>query len=168
VYENARVTSSVLGRKCTVAAGATVSGAYVFDDTTIGAGASVERSIVGARVSIGERAIVPPGCLIGDGVVIGPGARLRPFERVVRKVIEKTEEDEEDEESDEEDGEVVGEGSTLFECTATSLCSTIPDFLKMRRLFWAKSLMQSSSAAAQLQMRIPRTLSPLRTKSSCE
>jgi NDP-sugar pyrophosphorylase family protein len=105
IYENAVVTGSVLGTRCVVGPGARITHAYIFDDTTLGAGAIVERAIIGHRVSIGAGAQVPRGCLIGDGVVLGKGAHLRPFERVSVKDAEApgAAEDSDDEEEELDD-----------------------------------------------------------------
>ena len=77
--------ASVIGQRCTIGPGAVLRDAYIFDDTTVGAGCVVEGSIVGTRVSLGDNARVPRGCLIADGVVIGAGAKLRNFERVSKR-----------------------------------------------------------------------------------
>ena len=77
--------ASVVGQRCTIGPGAVLRDAYVFDDTHVGAGCVVEGSIVGARVRLGDGCHVPRGCLVADGVVIGPGAHLRNFERVSKK-----------------------------------------------------------------------------------
>ena len=42
----------------------------------------VERSIIGAGVLIKDGSHVPLGCLIAEGVVIGPDAILDPYERL--------------------------------------------------------------------------------------
>ena len=77
--------ASVIGQRCTIGPGAVLRDAYIFDDTTVGAGCVVEGSIVGTHVSLGDNARVPRGCLIADGVVIGAGAKLRNFERVSKR-----------------------------------------------------------------------------------
>jgi translation initiation factor eIF-2B subunit epsilon len=60
-------------------------------------------------VSVKDGSIVPKGCLIGDRVVIGPGAKLTPFERLSSsKRAERRDEDDEkgavdDQEEDDDD-----------------------------------------------------------------
>ncbi|PCH38105.1 nucleotide-diphospho-sugar transferase [Wolfiporia cocos MD-104 SS10] len=100
IADNASVSSSVIGQRCTIGPGAVLSGAYVFDDTHIGANVHVEASIIGARVRIGEGSTIRAGCLIADGVVLGKNARLEKFARVSQKRAElaASDADEEDEE----------------------------------------------------------------------
>jgi translation initiation factor eIF-2B subunit epsilon len=78
-----------------------ISHAYIFDDTHIDAGTVVEHSIIGSGVKIAEDCTIKRGALVGDGVILGKGAHLRPFERVSRKRGQS-----EDEESDDEWEEV--------------------------------------------------------------
>ena len=81
-----------------------LSNAYIFDDTVIGAKSSVEKSILGAGVTVGEGSVLESGCLVGDGVVLGKGTRLPAFSRVSRRreEVEEAEEEEEEEEQWEE------------------------------------------------------------------
>ncbi|KAI0082729.1 hypothetical protein K474DRAFT_1654876 [Panus rudis PR-1116 ss-1] len=122
IADNANVQASVIGQRCTIGPGVTLRNAYIFDDTHIEAGSSIEFSIVGSGVRVGENSIIARGCLVADGVVLGKNARLGEFERVSRK-REEGEEDEEEEETDDEDSEweeeaqpqcipaIVGDGS---------------------------------------------------------
>jgi len=63
--------------------GASVSGATIADDVCVGplaqihSGATVVRSVIGARCSIGDGAKVE-GALLGDDVIVEPGARVEP------------------------------------------------------------------------------------------
>jgi translation initiation factor eIF-2B subunit epsilon len=103
VSDNARIVASVIGKSCVIGAGSVVRDSYIFDGTSIGSGCLVERSIIGAGVSIKEKSTVSRGCLIGDGVVLGPGAMLKPFERLSTKKSEAAniEDGDEDEEWEE-------------------------------------------------------------------
>ncbi|KZT11243.1 nucleotide-diphospho-sugar transferase [Laetiporus sulphureus 93-53] len=101
ISDNASVSASVIGERCTIGPGAVLRGAYVFNDTHIGAGTHVEESIIGANVRIGEDSTIHTGCLIADDVVLGKNARLDKFERVSKR-REVSGDDADDEEDDEE------------------------------------------------------------------
>jgi translation initiation factor eIF-2B subunit epsilon len=102
IYDNAQVTGSIIGQRCTIGPGVTVTNSYIFDDTVIGANTAVERSIIGNHVSIGAKSLINKGCLVGDKVVLGEGAQLRPFERVSTELT-GDDDDDSDEEGDEMD-----------------------------------------------------------------
>lgn len=107
VLERAQITGSVIGQRCIIGAGAVIRNAYIFDDSVIGSGCVIEHSIIGAGVNIKERSRVERGCLVGDGVTIGPQAVLVPFEKLSkrREKIEKEQDEDGDDEAD-EDSEV--------------------------------------------------------------
>ena len=85
ISENVSIISSVLGPNCSVGPGTTIKNAYIFENTHIGTNCTIEKSIVGSGVSVKDNSVVPKGCLIGDRVVIGPEAKLLPFERLSSK-----------------------------------------------------------------------------------
>lgn len=111
VFDNAQIISSVIGQRCRIGPGTIISNSYVFDGTTIGANCVIENSIIGSKVNIKDKSRVERGCLISDGVILGPEAKLRPFERVSKRRDTEgsndgdEEEEEESEDEDEEDGE---------------------------------------------------------------
>ncbi|OAX43545.1 nucleotide-diphospho-sugar transferase [Rhizopogon vinicolor AM-OR11-026] len=109
IADNAQVTASVLGQRCTVGAGSIVRNSYLFDGVVIGPNCVVEHSIIGSGVQIKERTRVERGCLIADGVVVGPHARLAPFSRLSKRRSDGDEDDEDEdddqEQADEEDEE---------------------------------------------------------------
>lgn len=72
----------MIGQNCTIGAGSIIRNSYIFENTIIGAGCIVERSIIGAGVMVKDGSHVPLGCLIGEGVVIGPDAILDLYERL--------------------------------------------------------------------------------------
>ncbi|KAF8797938.1 nucleotide-diphospho-sugar transferase [Phlegmacium glaucopus] len=82
VSENVQIIASVIGQNCTIGAGSIIRNSYIFENTIIGSGCIVERSIIGAGVTVKDGSYVPLGCLIGEGVVIGPDANLDPYERL--------------------------------------------------------------------------------------
>jgi len=98
-----------------VGPGTTIKNAYIFENTSIGANCTIEKSIIGSGVSVKAGSIIPKGCLIGDRVVIGPGANVKPFERLSSKKVEDDEksgvDDQEEDDSDLEEVEASESGS---------------------------------------------------------
>lgn len=72
----------MIGQNCTIGASSIIKNSYIFENTIIGARCVVERSIIGAGVMIKDGSHIPLGCLIAEGVVIGPDAMLDPYERL--------------------------------------------------------------------------------------
>lgn len=72
----------MIGQNCIIGAGSIIKNSYIFENTIIGARCVVERSIIGAGVLVKDGSHVPLGCLIAEGVVIGPDAMLDPYERL--------------------------------------------------------------------------------------
>lgn len=112
ISENVSIISSVLGPNCFVGPGTTIRNAYIFENTIIGADCTVEKSIIGSGVSVKDGSVVPKGCLIGDWVVIGPKARLTPFERLSssKRTARRDEDDAsavDDQEEDDSDTEEI-------------------------------------------------------------
>ena len=111
VAENVQIIASVIGQNCTIGAGSIIRNSYIFENTIIGARCVVERSIVGAGVMVKDGSRVPLGCLIGEGVIIGPDATLEPYERlsVERHEIvgvESGDEDGVDDDHDDDDSDI--------------------------------------------------------------
>ncbi|MDQ1374397.1 MAG: mannose-phosphate guanylyltransferase [Actinomycetota bacterium] len=76
VAPDAVIERSVIGAGSRVEAGAEVRESVVLPGACIGAGAVVRRSILGRRVTIGAGARVDDQTVVGDGVVVDPGALL--------------------------------------------------------------------------------------------
>lgn len=106
IFDNAVITSSVIGRRCKIHPRAKITNSYIFDDTAIEADCVVTNSIVGSMVHVKEGTVIEKGCLIADEVVVGPKGLLKEFGRVSKR-IEKPPEasgaDDEDEDSELED-----------------------------------------------------------------
>lgn len=80
------------------------------------AGCVVEGSILGRGVKVLKGSRIERGCLVADGVVVGPDARLRRLARVSAKrgsVKRPVEDDDEEEDSELEDVE-AGEHSGSY------------------------------------------------------
>ena len=56
-------------------------------------------------MTIKDGSRVERGCLIGDGVVIGPDARLQPFDRLSRRLQDVDEDGDEERDESETEGE---------------------------------------------------------------
>ncbi|KAG1891245.1 nucleotide-diphospho-sugar transferase [Suillus subluteus] len=96
IADNAQVIASVLGQRLVV------RNSYLFDGAVVGPNCVVEHSIIGSGVHIKEHTRVERGCLIADGVVVGPQAKLAPFSRLSKRRQDSDEEDEEFEDAEEE------------------------------------------------------------------
>ena len=108
VNENTCIAASVIGRDCIIGAGTTIRDSYIFEGTVVGSDCVIERSIIGANVTIKDQTRVSKGCLVGDGVIVGPSAVLRAFERLSKRPDENEKrqmEEDEDVDSDLEDVE---------------------------------------------------------------
>ncbi|KAK0450768.1 nucleotide-diphospho-sugar transferase [Armillaria borealis] len=98
ILEDVQIKSSVIGHDCIIGAGSIITDSYIFDGASIGPECMVEKSIIGEGVIIKDRSRIVRGCLLGDEVVVGPGAVLPPFERLSKKRNPEDEEEDEDEE----------------------------------------------------------------------
>ena len=86
VDPSARVGPNVvLGLDCRIGANAVVRDSVLWDRVTIGAGAIVEETIAASGVSIGERASVGKGSVIGHDAVVEAGRVLEPGSRIGSK-----------------------------------------------------------------------------------
>ncbi|EIW85031.1 nucleotide-diphospho-sugar transferase [Coniophora puteana RWD-64-598 SS2] len=104
ILGNAHILSSVLGQNCVIGPGTTIRNSYLFDGAVVGANCVINYSIVGAGAKILDGSHVENGCLITDGVVIGPQARLGPYQRLSTKRQHKppSGDDSDNEDSDED------------------------------------------------------------------
>ena len=93
IQNDAHILSSVIGRKCEVGHNSVIRDSYVWDKTIIGADCIIEESIIGANVRVLEGTTIKRGCLIGQGVVLGPHASLEKFQRVSRHPPKDEDED---------------------------------------------------------------------------
>ncbi len=73
---------AVLGEKCTIAAGAHVRFAVLWDAVSVDHGARVSEAIVATNVHVGREAVVEHGAVIGHDATIEPGTVLEPDARV--------------------------------------------------------------------------------------
>lgn len=103
IASDARIVRSVLGANCVLGMGAVVTDSVLWDGVRVETGAVVEGSVLGNGVTVLKGSRIERGCLVADGVVVGPEARLRRLTRVSGK--RKAVEDEESEDSEIEEVE---------------------------------------------------------------
>jgi mannose-1-phosphate guanylyltransferase len=72
----------VLGRCCSIGAGAIVRESVFWDRVSVGAGARIEEAIVASGATIGPKARIGRGSVIGHDVTIAPEEVLEPGSRV--------------------------------------------------------------------------------------
>ncbi|KAI5122066.1 hypothetical protein M0805_006049 [Coniferiporia weirii] len=82
IAADARVARSVLGAHCKLEQGAVVTDSFLWDGVRVEAGCVVEGSVLGKGVTVLRGSRIERGCLIADGVVVGPEARLKALTRV--------------------------------------------------------------------------------------
>ncbi len=73
---------TVLGRDVTVGVGAHVENSVLLDGSCVGARSTVNCSIIGPAVAIGEHCRIEGGVVIGAGARIGPNSVLGPGARI--------------------------------------------------------------------------------------
>lgn len=67
-----RITRSTIGRNCTVGADVSLEDVYLWDDVEIGSNVRISKAILGFGVRILDNVVLEPGCIVSDGVVLGP------------------------------------------------------------------------------------------------
>lgn len=82
VEDDAFIVNSVLGARCEIGTGSTISGSYIWDNVHVGSGCEVVESIVAAGVKLEKGVKLARGCIVARGVVLGQGTQLPPFSRV--------------------------------------------------------------------------------------
>ncbi|KAL5529232.1 hypothetical protein ACEPAG_5217 [Sanghuangporus baumii] len=98
IASDAHVVRSILGANCVIGQGANVADSILWDGVQVEQGAIVEGSVLGKGTTILKDSRVERGCLIADGVVVGPNARLGKLSRVSQRI---------DPDKDDEDDELV-------------------------------------------------------------
>ncbi len=75
----------VLGRGCSIGAGAMLRESVLWERVSVGAEAVIEEAIIASGVTIGPKAQIAKGSVIGHDVSIEPGAILQPGARLGRQ-----------------------------------------------------------------------------------
>ncbi len=90
VEANARITNSVIGDRCVIQEGASVSGAVLWADVRVGRGAILTENVVGTGSEIRSRARLFEGALIADHCRIGEDSVVKADVKVwPQKVVEE-------------------------------------------------------------------------------
>ncbi len=90
VEANARLTNSVIGDRCVIQEGASISGAVLWADVRVGRGAVLAENVVGngseirARARLFEGALIADHCRIGEDSVVKADVKVWP-----QKVVEE-------------------------------------------------------------------------------
>jgi mannose-1-phosphate guanylyltransferase/phosphomannomutase len=90
VEANARITNSVIGDRCVIHDGASISGAVLWADVRVGRGAVLAENVVGngseirARARLFEGALIADHCRIGEESVVKADVKVWP-----QKVVEE-------------------------------------------------------------------------------
>jgi len=77
---------AVLGDRCRVGAGATISDSIVWDDVEIGDAAQISDAILASKVRVGSGAVVTSGAVVGHDARIPADMILEPDARIVAEV----------------------------------------------------------------------------------
>jgi mannose-1-phosphate guanylyltransferase len=84
---------AVLGPECRLEEGATIEGAVLWNQVSVGRKAILRNCIVASRCQIGEDSQVGENCVLGERVVVGKnsqvtqGSRVRPDKRIAPGVV---------------------------------------------------------------------------------
>jgi mannose-1-phosphate guanylyltransferase/phosphomannomutase len=90
VEANARITDSVIGDRCVIHEGASISGAVLWGDVRVGRGAVLTENVVGTGSEVRARARLFEGALIGDHCRIGEDSVVKADVKVwPQKVVEE-------------------------------------------------------------------------------
>lgn len=84
ISDNVQILHSAMGNNCSVGANTVIKDSYLWDDVVVESGCTIEQCIVGRGAKILKGSVLDRGCLIGDGVILGPDANLLEFTRVSR------------------------------------------------------------------------------------
>lgn len=68
---------TVIGADCIIGLGSVVDKSLLWDRVNLGSGVTMEGSILGRNVVIGDNVDAGPGCILADGVVVGGGNTLK-------------------------------------------------------------------------------------------
>jgi mannose-1-phosphate guanylyltransferase/phosphomannomutase len=76
VGAGALLSNAVIGDNCVIGPGARIMNSIIWNDVVIGYNAELSFDVVGSRCSIGEKCVIADNAFIADGCFIGRNARL--------------------------------------------------------------------------------------------
>jgi len=82
IGDNARITSSVIGKNCQIGRDTIIDNSVIWDNVEIGAESRLEHNIIGSNVIIKERNIVQNGAVIGDGSIVESDSIIKPYIKI--------------------------------------------------------------------------------------
>lgn len=82
--DNVQILHSVLGNGCSIGANVAIKDSYLWDDVVVESSCTIEQCIIGRGAKILKGSVLSRGSLVGDGVILGPNAKLEAFTRVSR------------------------------------------------------------------------------------
>jgi translation initiation factor eIF-2B subunit epsilon len=88
IETNCNIRNSVIGDNCHIKAGSVLNGAYLFSNVVLEEGTTINRSIIGNGAKVLKSTSVQLGCILGDGVIVGPDASIANYLK-----LEKAEEE---------------------------------------------------------------------------
>lgn len=76
IQSSCHIKDSVIGSNCTIKNDVTIDASYIWDNVIIEDGCHVSRSILGNGVHLKSGTKIKDGCILSDGVVLGPDVEV--------------------------------------------------------------------------------------------
>ncbi|ODV91189.1 hypothetical protein CANCADRAFT_15132, partial [Tortispora caseinolytica NRRL Y-17796] len=75
---NSSVSSSCVGRRCSIGENTRITNSFLFSDVTVGRHSNIEGAIVADGAAIGDNCLIPSGCIVSFGVKLPDNTKLNP------------------------------------------------------------------------------------------
>lgn len=79
------IKDSIIGRKCSIGVETLITDSYIWEGAIIEDKCVIRESIIGKGVHVKSGSRIEKGCLVADGVILGPGADLQKYTRVSKR-----------------------------------------------------------------------------------
>jgi mannose-1-phosphate guanylyltransferase/phosphomannomutase len=90
VADGAILLNSTVGKNCRIGKNAYLRECILWDGVEIGNGAKLERTLLGRKAKVGDRASIEEGVVVGDSALIEKDVQIKPFIKIwPGKVIEE-------------------------------------------------------------------------------